>query len=78
MAIEELKFMISMARKSEDPMKRIEVPALCSFQFYLIARINDAYKVILNELHTHDLFPFALYKRMMWSRNILEERHCPL
>ena len=77
LTIEEFKFMISMMRKSEDPMKKIAVPALCSFQFHLIARIDDTCQFMLNELRAHDLFPFALRGRMRWSKNVLEERHCP-
>ena len=40
--IEEFKFTISMMRKLEDLMKMIAVPAFCSSQFHLIARIDDA------------------------------------
>ena len=65
LTIEEFKFMISMMRKSEDPMKKIAVPALCSFQFHLIVRIDDTCQFMLNELCAHDLFPFALHGRMM-------------
>ena len=32
---------------------------------------------MLNELMVHELFPFALRGRMRWSKNVLEERHCP-
>lgn len=77
LTIEEFKFMISMMRKSNDPMKKIGVPALCAFQFHLIARIDDTCQFMLNELRGHDLFPFALCGRMRWSKNVLEERHCP-
>ena len=75
--IEEFKFIITMMRKSEDQLKKIAVPALCAFQFHLIARIDDTCQFMLNELRGHDLFPFALCGRMRWSKNVLEERHCP-
>ena len=32
---------------------------------------------MLNELQGHDLFPFALCGRIRWSKNVLEESHCP-
>ena len=69
--------MISMMRKSDDSMKKIDVPALCSFQFHLIARIDEIYQFILNELCAHNLFPFALHGRMRSLKRVLEERHCP-
>ena len=58
-------------------MKKIGVPALCAFQFHLIARIDDTCQFMLNELRGHYLFPFTLCRRMRWSKNVLEERHCP-
>ena len=32
---------------------------------------------MLNELMVHGLFPFALQAHMHWSKNVLDERHCP-
>ena len=75
LTIEQFKFMISMMRKSNDPMKKIAVPALCSFQFHLIARIDDSSQFMLNELCGHDISPFALYRRMRWLKNVLEESY---
>ena len=77
LAIEEIKFIISMMRKSEDPIKRITVPALFPFQLHLVAMVDYTCQLILNELYARGLFPFALYGRMRWSKNVLEERHCP-
>ena len=73
LTIEEFKFMISIMRKSNDPMKKIAVPALCAFQFHLIARIDDTCQFMLNELRGHDLFPFALRGRMRWSKMSLKK-----
>ena len=47
-------------KELEDSMRKYAIPALCSFQFHLIARIDDTCQFMLNELMVHDLFPFAL------------------
>ena len=77
LTIEEFKFLMNKLKESEDPVRKYAIPALCSFQFHLVARIDDTCQFMLNELMVHDLFPFALRGRMRWSKNVLEERHCP-
>ena len=64
--------MIYMVMKSKDPMKRIADTALCSFQFYPKARIDNTCQFILNELCCHNLFSFALCGRMRWSKMLLK------
>jgi len=77
LTIDEFKFTLKKLKDSDDFVWRYALPALCSFQFHLIARIDDTCQFMLNELMVHDLFPFALRGRMRWSKNVLEERHCP-
>ena len=74
--IDEFKFTLKKLKDSDDFVWRYALPALCSFQFHFIARIDDTCQFLLNELMVHDLFPFVLCGRMQWSKNVLEERHC--
>ena len=77
LTIDEFKYTIRHLKAGDDDVWRYALPALCSFQFHLIARIDDTCQFMMNELVVHDLFPFALRGRMRWSKNVLEERHCP-
>ena len=49
-----------MLKKSEDPMWKYPILALSTFQFCLIARIDDIFQFRLNKLPIHDLFLFVL------------------
>ena len=77
LTIDEFKYTVRKLKDGDDDVWRYALPALCSFQFHLIARIDDTCQFMMNELVVHDLFPFALRGRMRWSKNVLEERHCP-
>ena len=77
LTIDEFKYTIRKLKDGDDDVWRYALPALCSFQFHLIACIDDTCQFMMNELVVHDLFPFALRGRMQWSKNVLEERQCP-
>ena len=77
LTIDEFKYTIRHLKAGDDDVWRYALPALFSFQFHLIARIDDTCQFMMNELVVHDIFPFALRGRMRWSKNVLEEeRHC--
>ena len=77
LTIDEFKFTVKKLKDVDDFVWRYALPALYSFQFHLIARIDDTCQFMRNELMVHDLFPFGLRGRMWWSKNVLEGRHCP-
>ena len=60
LTIDELKYTLRTLKEGDDDVWIYALPALCSFQFHLIARIDDTCQFMLNELVSHDLFSFAL------------------
>jgi len=46
-------------------------------QFHMIGRGDDVHHMETKSLHVHPKFDFALQTKMMWSKNVLEERDCP-
>ena len=46
-------------------------------QFHMIGRGDDVHHMETKWLHVHPKFDFALETKMMWSKNVLEERDCP-
>ena len=77
LTIDEIKFVMQMLRKGSDLTKKLAVPALCSFQFSMIGRIDDTCRFVMSELYAHDSFDFALRGQMCWSKNVMEEREAP-
>lgn len=77
LTIAEMKFVFDILRKSSTLSKKLAVPALCTFQFHLIGRIDDTCRFDINELYVHGSFDFALRGRMCWSKNVMEEREAP-
>ena len=41
LTIEEFKFLMNKLKESEDPVWKYAIPALYTFQFHLVARIED-------------------------------------
>ena len=64
LTIDEFKFTVKKLKDVDDFVWRYALPALYSFQFHLIARIDDTCQFMRNELMVHDLFPFGLRGRM--------------
>ena len=60
LTIEEFKFLMNNLKEMEDPVRKYAIPVLCTFQFHLVARIDNTCQFMLNALMVHDLFPFAL------------------
>ena len=75
--VDEYKKMLQVLRTFVDPIWKYALPALFSFQFHTVARIDDSCQFMMNKLVHHDQFPFALKARMRWSKNVLEERSAP-
>ena len=46
-------------------------------QFHMIGRGDDVHHMETKSLHVHPKFDFAFQTKMMWSKNVLEERDCP-
>ena len=54
------------------------LPALVSYQFSMICRIDDATQLVFGNLRRHDKFPtVALQSRLTWSKNVREQRSVP-
>ena len=53
------------------------IPALMTYQFHLIARLDDTMNVLRENLDIHPHFDFALKTKLEWSKNINEERDSP-
>jgi hypothetical protein len=58
--------------------ERYGIPALLSFQFVMIARVNDASQFLRQNLQRHHRFPgMALKCWLTWSMNVMDERSAP-
>ena len=77
LTIDELKYTIQQLKYKEEETKKYAVPALCCFQFHMIARIDDSCHFMVDEIKAHETFDFALRGRLRWSKNVMEERHAP-
>jgi hypothetical protein len=54
------------------------LPAMLNFQFHLVARIDDATQVLIDNIQVHDTFSSNCLKtRLNWSKNVQEERDAP-
>jgi hypothetical protein len=67
----------SFGRENSSIIWKYGMPALCNFQFHMIARIDDTTQVILEHIRVHDNFENALKTRLNWSKNVQDERDAP-
>lgn len=62
----------------QDIYTKYGVPAMLSFQFHMIGRIDDCCKWKRENLAIHEVHSDkALIARMAWSKNVMEERSAP-
>ena len=63
-----------MLSADEDPLQKWGYCALGCLQLHFLARIDDIYELMVDEIRAYDTCKyFALKRRMCWSRNVLEE-----
>jgi hypothetical protein len=59
-------------------IKKYGIPAMLCFQFSLICRFDDATQMLSANLQYNDRFPqHALKARLVWSKNVNEQRDAP-
>lgn len=59
-------------------VSRFGIPVLSSFQFSMMARIDDTKQLLTANLKGHTRFPAeTLTTKLNWSKNVLEERDAP-
>jgi hypothetical protein len=77
---DEYRHLIDLLRASVDGDTRTiyGIPALVSFQFHMLARVDDACHWTTEHLRPHTRFPEqAVRVRLHWSKNCNEERDAP-
>ena len=73
----EFRAMITQMRQAEDIETKYLLPALMSFQFHMIGRIDDCCKWKRENLGIHDVHDKAAKARLAWSKNVTDERAAP-
>ena len=68
---------LSILNESRDLKKKYMVPTALRFQFHMVARLDDICRFEEVDLKPNPQFPFTLYAKMCWSKNVLEERDAP-
>lgn len=68
---------MNILKAFNDPFRKYTMPAINSFQYNMIARLDDCCKFMKEDLKGHKEFDFALSCRMCWSKNVHEERDAP-
>ena len=77
LTLPEFHSLIGMATNSETFNLQVRIPSILKFQVHLIARVDDAAHVLMNEVRAHGMFDYALRVRVRWTKNCLEERDAP-
>ena len=79
LTLDEFKYLIEYLkeRKENDYVQKYALPAICTFQFHLIARIDDTCHFHMRELQINNQYPFSLKARMCWLKNVMEEYQAP-
>lgn len=74
----EFRSMQSELRSSDDYITKYGIPALNTFQFHLIGRVDDCCKWRREHLAVHDSHSDKACKvRLAWSKNVTDERAAP-
>ena len=76
----EFRSVLAECQKHEDsdPIARYGIPALLTFQFHMIGRVDDCCKWRKENIDSHDLHPEKCAKaRLSWSKNVTDERDAP-
>ena len=61
-----------------DTISRLRSVAMITFQYHLIARCDDVAHMRKDVFGASDQYPGFLCCKLRWSKNVLEERDCPL
>ena len=77
MNTEEFNAIIRTLKESNNPTEKYGIPALMSYQFHMIARIDDTTQVSLENIQKHDHFDFCLKTKLNWSKNVMDEQEAP-
>ena len=77
LTLAEFHSLVGMAPNSETFNLHVCIPCILKFQVHLIARVDDAAHVLMNELQAHGMFNYALRVHLRWMKNCLEERDAP-
>jgi len=64
-------------RSCSDGVWRYQMPALCTFQFQMVGRIDDCCQLRKENVLPCVRFPFALICQLCWSKNVKEEGEAP-
>jgi len=73
----EFRKTLEIFRSKNDFVNQIKLPAMCLWQFSLIARNDDICHFLVDDPKGHPDYNFALKTKVRWSKNITEERNCP-
>jgi hypothetical protein len=72
--LSEFDQLVAMVRNLHDRRLRYSLNAFFQFQFAMIARGDDASKLLLENLKANPSFDFSLLCSVNWSKNVMEER----
>jgi hypothetical protein len=70
--------MLEMCNNLNRIDKKYMVLAYCKVQYTMVARLDDTCRIEEQDLKPNPHFPFSLLCQMCWSKNVLEERDCPM
>jgi hypothetical protein len=70
----EFKQSLAILERDADPIKRFLAPCVNKVQYNLIARLDDAMELEMEDIKPNLQFPFSLLVQMCWSKNVNEER----
>ena len=75
--LDEFTNTITCLRSCSDGVRRYQMPALCTFQFQMVGRIDDCCQLKKEDVLPCVRFPFALIYQLCWSKNVKEEGEAP-
>ena len=73
----EFEYTMSVLLKVSDTRQKYMVSTAATFQFHMMAQVDDTCRFDQRDLKPHPQFAFALQARMCWSKNVREERDAP-
>lgn len=74
---EEFVQTIDILRSQDDPVRKYLIPAVCIFQYNMVARLDDTMQLKREDLKGNPDFKYTLLCQMCWSKNVHEERDAP-
>jgi len=69
--------LLEMLRREEDFDHRWRLPTMSLWAYHLIHRIDDTSHFNVDNPHGSHTFPFAIYTRTKWSKNVRTMKQCP-